>query len=119
MRAFEALRSGCESRAGCLTCQTGRLGWNATSTRQGQADLAVGNAVGSSVFNVLGVLGLTASLRPVAAHDVDPLDGVILIAVSLAGLVLVARAGGIGRVQGAILVMAYTLYVVTAFGMPI
>ncbi|MEZ4355936.1 MAG: calcium/sodium antiporter [Myxococcota bacterium] len=95
------------------------IGTSIIAARKGQADLAVGNAVGSSVFNVLGVLGLTASLRPVAAHDVDPIDGVILIAVSLAGLVLVARPGGIGRVQGAILVMAYTLYVVTAFGVPI
>ncbi|HPG25471.1 MAG TPA: hypothetical protein PLW10_07545, partial [Myxococcota bacterium] len=95
------------------------IGTSIIAARKGQADLAVGNAVGSSVFNVLGVLGLTASLRPVATHDVDPIDGVILIAVSLAGLVLVARPGGIGRVQGAILVMAYTLYVVTAFGVPI
>ena len=44
------------------------------------------------------------------------IDGAILIAVSLAGLVLVARPTGIGRFQGGVLVTAYTLYVATAFG---
>ena len=51
---------------------------------------------------------------PLAANDVDFLDGAILIATSLVGLVLVARPGGIGRIQGIILVATYILYVVTA-----
>ena len=76
--------------------------------------LAVGNAIGSSVFNLLGVLGLTASIKPLQAIDVSVLDGVILIAVSFAGLVLIARPAGIGRLQGGMLVATYTLYLFAA-----
>lgn len=90
------------------------IGTSIIAARQGHGDLAVGNAVGSSVFNVLGVLGFTASIRPLEASDVDLMDGAILIAVSLVGLVLLARAGGIRRLQGSVLIGAYALYLVAA-----
>jgi cation:H+ antiporter len=90
------------------------IGTSLIAARQGHGDLAVGNAIGSSVFNLLGVLGITASVRPLQANDVDLLDGAILIAVSLAGLVILARPGGIRRVQGGILVGTYFVYLVAA-----
>jgi cation:H+ antiporter len=90
------------------------IGTSIIAARKGHGDLAVGNAIGSSVFNLLGVLGLTASIKPLMAYDVTIMDGLILIAVSFAGLVLLARPTGIGRVQGIVLVTAYTLYLVAA-----
>jgi cation:H+ antiporter len=87
------------------------IGTSIIAARKGHGDLAVGNAIGSSVFNLLGVLGLTASIKPLAAIDVSLIDGLILIAVSFAGMVLIARPNGIGRVQGGVLISAYTLYV--------
>lgn len=90
------------------------IGTSIIAARQGHGDLAVGNAIGSSVFNLLGVLGITASVRPLQAHDVDVLDGAILIAVSFTGLVLLLRAGGIGRLQGSVLVAAYLVYLSAA-----
>ncbi len=90
------------------------IGTSIIAARKGHGDLAVGNAIGSSVFNILGVLGVTASIRPLAAQEVDLLDGAILIASSMIGLVLVARPGGIGRLQGGLLVATYSLYVITA-----
>jgi len=90
------------------------IGTSIIAARQGHGDLAVGNAIGSCVFNVLGVLGFTASVKPLVATDVSVIDGAVLIAVSLAGLLLFARPEGIGRVQGGIMVSAYTLYVAGA-----
>lgn len=90
------------------------IGTSIIAAQKGHGDLAVGNAIGSSVFNLLGVLGFTAAIRPLAAVDVDPFDGMILIATSLAGLVLVAHPRGIGRLQGSVLVTAYSLYLVAA-----
>jgi cation:H+ antiporter len=90
------------------------IGTSIIAARKGHGDLAVGNAIGSSVFNLLGVLGLTASVKPLLANDVTIVDGAILIAVSFAGLVLVARPSGIGRLQGVVLVGTYTLYLVAA-----
>lgn len=94
------------------------IGTSIIAARKGHGDLAVGNAIGSSVFNLLGVLGLTACITPLSAYDVSLVDGAILIAVSLAGLVLVARPQGIGRVQGSVLVTAYTVYLVLAVAPP-
>lgn len=90
------------------------IGTSIIAAQRGHGDLAVGNAIGSSVFNILGVLGLTAWVRPLVATDVDFTDGAILIATSLVGLVLVARPGGIGRLQGGLLVGTYALYLIFA-----
>lgn len=90
------------------------IGTSIIAAQKGHGDLAIGNAIGSSVFNILGVLGFTACIRPLAANDVNLIDGAILIATSLIGLVLVARRGGIGRLQGGILVTTYVLYLINA-----
>ncbi len=89
------------------------IGTSIIAAQKGHGDLAVGNAIGSSVFNLLGVLGVTASIRPLAATDVDLMDGAILIGTSLVGIVLIARPDGIGRLQGAVLVTTYTLYLLS------
>jgi len=90
------------------------IGTSIIAAQKGHGDLAVGNAIGSSVFNLLGVLGATATIRPLAAPDVSLTDGAILVATSLAGLVLIARPQGIGRLQGMILVATYLLYLLSA-----
>jgi cation:H+ antiporter len=87
------------------------IGTSIIAALKGHGDLAVGNAIGSCVFNILGVLGVTASLRPLAANQVDLIDGLILMSTSLVGLVLVARPDGIGRARGIILISIYVLYV--------
>ena len=94
------------------------IGTSIIAARKGHGDLAVGNAIGSSVFNLIGVLGVTACIKPLEAYDVSLIDGAILIAVSFAGLVLVARPQGIGRLQGSVLVTVYGLYVFTAVASP-
>lgn len=87
------------------------IGTSIIAARKGHGDLAVGNAIGSSVFNLLGVLGLTACIKPLVATDVTVMDGLVLIFVSFAGLALFVRPAGIGRVQGGVLVTAYSLYI--------
>ncbi|MBC8187140.1 MAG: sodium:calcium antiporter, partial [Proteobacteria bacterium] len=87
------------------------IGTSIIAARKGHGDLAVGNAIGSSVFNLLGVLGLTACIKPLVATDVTVTDGLVLIFVSFAGLALFVRPAGIGRVQGGVLVTAYSLYI--------
>ena len=90
------------------------IGTSIIAARKGHGDLAVGNAIGSSVFNILGVLGFTAAVKPLAANDVNLLDGAILMAASLIGLVLLARPRGIRRNEGVILVATYSLYLTFA-----
>jgi cation:H+ antiporter len=71
-----------------------------------QADLTVGNVVGSNIFNVLFILGISAIVAPlIVSQQLVRLDVPIMIVVSFA-LLLMALDGVIDRADGAILVMA-------------
>lgn len=76
-----------------------------------QADIAVGNILGSNIFNILGILGATALVTPV---PIEPrfvrLDLGLALAAALALLALSATAGRIGRRAGGGLLAAYGGY---------
>jgi cation:H+ antiporter len=78
-----------------------------------QGDISIGNVVGSNIFNIGIILGLTALLCPVKVSlQVIKKDGPIMIAVSLLSLFLITR-GTISRLEGIALftaLVAYTVY---------
>lgn len=88
---------------------------SAVSALQGNADIAVGNVVGSNIFNNLVVLGLSALIAPlVIARQLLRFDVPILIGVSLTTLLLgldgrISRFEGLALVAGAV---AYTIFLV-------
>ncbi|HNQ78458.1 MAG TPA: calcium/sodium antiporter [Acidobacteriota bacterium] len=76
----------------------------------GQADIAVGNVVGSNILNVLLILGLSALIAPLSVSSrLVRLDVPLMILVSAAVLVF-SIDGKIGRIDGAILVANFVLY---------
>ena len=85
------------------------------SAYSGEADLALGNVVGSNIFNVLFILGLSAIVAPlVVAQQLVRLDVPIMIAASVLALLL-ALDGRIGRLDGLVLfagVVAYTVFLI-------
>jgi cation:H+ antiporter len=76
-----------------------------------EADIAIGNIVGSNVFNLLGVLGFAGVLAPISAVGVQPAE--VWGAVLLAALSLPVMWRGliVNRAEGALLVAAYLAYV--------
>ena len=79
----------------------------------GEADVAVGNIVGSNVMNVLLILGLAAVITPLIVRDrLVRFDVPLLIGVSLAAW-LMSADGVIGRLEGSILVATLVLYLAT------
>ena len=81
----------------------------------GNADVAVGNIVGSNVMNVLLILGLAAVVAPLVVRDqLVKFDVPILIAASLAVWAM-ASDGLVSRVEGGMLVAALAAYLVTVF----
>lgn len=78
---------------------------------RGKSALALGNVVGSNLYNILGILGLTALALPISVDpDIAGFDGWVMAAATL-GLIVFARTGGrIVRWEGALLVGAYGLY---------
>ena len=80
----------------------------------GQGDLTLGNVLGSNIFNILFILGVTAILAPIViAEQLIRKDAPIMLAISLLTFGL-AFDGGIGFVDGAILILLLVLYTVFA-----
>jgi cation:H+ antiporter len=81
----------------------------------GEADIAVGNVVGSNIFNVLFILGLSALMAPlVVAQQLIRLDVPIMIGLSLL-MPILGLDGHIGRFDGLLLVtlmVAYTVFLI-------
>ncbi|MFS0724682.1 calcium/sodium antiporter [Paenibacillus sp. 1P07SE] len=75
-----------------------------------QNEIAVGNIVGSNIFNILFVLGVSSVISPLEAASGIGTDVVILIV--LTGLLLIVSRTGykIGRIEGVILTLAYAGY---------
>ena len=88
------------------------------AARRGHSDLAVGNVVGSNIYNLLFVLGATAVIRPVPV----PVDGgqgdlIVMALLTVALLPLsMYRERRIGRLGGGMLLVAYVLYVMWRIG---
>ena len=82
-----------------------------TSALQGDTDMALGNVVGSNIFNVLGILGITALAAPlVVQRQLIRVDVPIMIVVSALAW-LVARDGAIDRLDGLGLLTCGLLYI--------
>lgn len=80
---------------------------------RGQRDLAVGNIVGSSIFNLLLVLGLTAAIAPggiPVGNDVLRFDLPVMTAVALACLPIFFTGHQIARWEGALFLAYYAAY---------
>jgi cation:H+ antiporter len=88
------------------------LATSVVAARRGRADLALGNVLGSNIFNLLGILGVTALIAPVAGFDARMI-AVDLPAMAAAVVLLLALGfeGRIGRVAGAVLLGAYATYI--------
>lgn len=81
----------------------------------GEADVAVGNIVGSNVINVLLILGLSALITPLRVRDqLVRLDVPLLIGVSLA-VWLMAANGMVSRAEGVVLVLGLLAYLAVIF----
>jgi len=87
------------------------LAVSTSSALGGNADVAIGNVVGSNIFNVLSILGLSAVIAPlVVARQILRFDVPLMIGVSLLVFVL-ALDGNLGILDGALLtagIVAYT-----------
>lgn len=83
------------------------------AARKGEAGIAVGNAVGSCLFNILFILGITGVIAPLRVDSELLTDTAFLAIVAVIVYLFAARGKKIGRAEGAICVILYVIY--TAF----
>jgi cation:H+ antiporter len=80
------------------------------SAFSGQADLAIGNVIGSNIFNILVILGLAALVTPLTvAFQLIRIDVPIMVGISLL-LGLLAWNGNLGRLEGLLLALGLAGY---------
>lgn len=80
------------------------------AARKGDSGIAMGNVVGSNIFNILFVLGLSGVISPMTTDAAFFIDSGILIAVSLVMWFFAFTKRKTGRVEGAIAVLMYVAY---------
>ncbi len=77
---------------------------------RGQGDIAIGSVVGSNIFNVLGILGLTAVVHPLEMGTVRWLDLGTMVGLACLVTVFVTTRHRLGRVEGAVLFVLFAVY---------
>ncbi len=87
-----------------------------TATRKGQDDLAIGNIVGSTIFNVLWILGITSIIHPLSVSTIAQTDAFIATGVTilLFIIVIIGKRHRIERWQGVLFVILYITYTIFA-----
>lgn len=81
---------------------------------KGQTELAVGNVVGSNIFNLMFILGISAVINPVVVNVASVYDMLILAFVSILGLIFSLTSEKIGRTEGGVMIALYIADVVFA-----
>ncbi len=77
---------------------------------RGQADIALGNVLGSSLFNLFFVLGGAAVIHPVRTTGLQPFDLWSLIGMTILMFPLLWRDRRVSRIEGSILLGSYAIY---------
>lgn len=81
-----------------------------TATKKGDSGIALGNAVGSCIFNILFILGISSTITPINAASELIIDTAILIAVTIIMFIFAKTSNKTTRVEGAICLLLYISY---------
>jgi cation:H+ antiporter len=87
------------------------LATSVVAARRGKGDIAVGNAVGSSIFNLLGILGTTVLVQPLSTQTLRWVDTGVMIATAVIILPLFRSDWTLSRIEGTLLLIGYGVYV--------
>ncbi len=82
------------------------------ATRKGERGLALGNAIGSNIFNILFILGVSSMLSPIAVEAVSVIDAGILAMVAVVIYLFAKNKQEISRAEGIVMVLGYVAYTI-------
>ena len=75
-----------------------------------RSDIAIGNVVGSNIFNILLILGVAGLIAPLNAPDINYVDGLFNLGIGVLLWLFMKRSSRIKRVQGAVFLLFYLIY---------
>lgn len=105
-----------ETLAGLTICAVGtslpELVTSIVAMKKNEADIAIGNVIGSNIFNVMFILGLCSVISPLTVDLFAILDIVIMAVLFTLFFVYCLQKNNLGKVAGAVMISAYVLYLV-------
>ena len=81
------------------------------AAKKGENDIAIGNIIGSNVFNILLVLGVSASINPIIISSRNYIDLVILIIATVTTMLIMFTGSKISKCEGRLMYLAYFGYI--------
>lgn len=86
------------------------LATSMVAAKKGSAGLAMGNAIGSNVFNVAFVLGTCSAIRPMVVQDISMVDWAVFIFSNVLLWIFACSKRSLSKLEGLVLVLSYIAY---------
>jgi cation:H+ antiporter len=83
---------------------------SAVASLKNEADIAIGNVVGSNIMNILLILGITSIIITISAADISIIDLAFMLLLSILLLPMSRTKYSLSRYEGGLLLLAYSLY---------
>ena len=84
------------------------------AARKGETGLAIGNVIGSSIFNLLFILGISAAIHPIAINTASVYDMAILMVIGIISYIFSLSRESVRRSEGVVMVILYLLDILFA-----
>ena len=82
------------------------------AARKNEVDMALGNAIGSNIFNILMVLGIASAISPISIITENIIDLCVLIVFTIFAWIFAGTKKKIGKIEGLCMVLLYAAYTV-------
>ncbi|MBO5643890.1 MAG: calcium/sodium antiporter [Lentisphaeria bacterium] len=86
------------------------------ATKRGETDIAVGNIIGSNIWNILCIMGVSPLIRPIVLKDISHLDLAALLFISLSAIPILVTGKKVNRAEGVFWLLCYGVYMYLLFG---
>ncbi|SHJ33616.1 cation:H+ antiporter [Rubritalea squalenifaciens DSM 18772] len=93
------------------------LATSIVAIRKGQGDIITGNAIGSCIFNILTVIGITAMVHPIAEQNIASLDKMVMLGLTIVITLFMWSRMALNRIEGWLLLFGYLTYSVVRYCM--
>lgn len=80
------------------------------ASRKGENDIAVGNVIGSNIFNIIFILGFSGMINPLGLNNNSYVDVIFMVLAIILIFIYALRKGKVNRIEGASLMIIYILY---------
>ena len=82
------------------------------AAKKGETDIALGNVIGSNIFNILFVLGISSTLSPILVNNQSLIDVLILLGITIICYIFTIYNQRIGRTKGIIMTLTYLIFMI-------